>query len=87
MVKHIILWQLKEDIEDKESVKKGIKEKMCIRDSLANALENEKNEKYDYDKIKIVAADETDTMYTVSYTHLDVYKRQVLSSLYLRGNK
>ena len=24
MVKHIILWQLKEDIEDKESVKKGI---------------------------------------------------------------
>ena len=30
---------------------------------LANALENEKNEKYDYDKIKIVAADETDTMY------------------------
>ena len=25
MVKHIILWQLKEDIEDKESVKKGLK--------------------------------------------------------------
>lgn len=28
MVKHIILWQLKEDIEDKESVKKGIKENL-----------------------------------------------------------
>ena len=28
MVKHIILWQLKEDITDKESVKKGIKENL-----------------------------------------------------------
>ncbi len=28
MVKHIILWQLKEDIKDKESVKKGIKENL-----------------------------------------------------------
>jgi hypothetical protein len=26
MVKHIILWQLKDDIEDKEAIKKGIKE-------------------------------------------------------------
>ena len=26
MVKHIILWQLKDEIEDKEAVKKGIKE-------------------------------------------------------------
>lgn len=25
MVKHIILWQLKEDIEDKESVKRELK--------------------------------------------------------------
>ncbi len=28
MVKHIILWQLKDDITDKESVKKGIKENL-----------------------------------------------------------
>ena len=28
MVKHIILWQLKDDIADKESVKKGIKENL-----------------------------------------------------------
>ena len=28
MVKHIILWQLKDDITDKESVKKGIKESL-----------------------------------------------------------
>lgn len=26
MVKHIIIWKLKEDIEDKDAVKKGIKE-------------------------------------------------------------
>lgn len=30
---------------------------------LANALKNEKNGRYDYSKMKIVAADETDTMY------------------------
>lgn len=28
MVKHIILWQLKEDIKDKDSVKNGIKENL-----------------------------------------------------------
>lgn len=28
MVKHIILWQLREDIDDRDSVKKGIKENL-----------------------------------------------------------
>ena len=56
MVKHIILWQLKEDIEDKESVKKGIKENL---ESLVGKVPG-------LLKVNVVI----DGLGSVSYTHL-----------------